>query len=474
MTATATAPPKAQVDDSDDLRKFRDAWRAEVDQRRRGHAPHASTDSGSTRDGADDDEAEPLASTSTHEASPHPRGKVPTAHPTSTSTVHLNPKLTAALDVYRRAVQAEQRSALDDALSLYRQAFRMEPNIDRLYQREEMILAMLDPPPAPPPADAALAEQMQRSLVLQPVPTPAHGVVTGTLASVIAGFPPDTAFEPEDETQPVPLNLLPDEIIVHILRMLDVTALERFASATRRTRLLSLDSGIWRDLVHATYKPPQIPLEDALDTIVDTFLSDYRRLYIEHPRVRCDGVYIAVCHYVRQGVSENHWVNISHLITYNRFLRFFPNGDVLTLLANEEHSPKDIIPQLKPELRMQGLLHGHWRIVGDTVELTNLMDASGRYDVRRPRRGSHARTHTHTAHSHHAQGAHHAHASSDLPQIRYVFNMDLRLRSRPLGRWNKLEMAAYNVVNLETGDASPVALKNERPFWFSKVRSYAA
>jgi F-box protein 9 len=34
-------------------------------------------------------------------------------------------------------------------------------------------------------------------------------------------------------------------------------------------------------------------------------------------------------------------------------------------------------------------------------------------------------------------------------------------------------METYDSVNLETGDTSPVALKNERPFWFSKVRSYA-
>ncbi|KAI4521173.1 hypothetical protein K525DRAFT_239443 [Schizophyllum commune Loenen D] len=449
--------PKAQVDDSDDLRKFREAWKAEV-QRRRGHAHHSSTDSATHdtadngQDDQDDSECLPSTSTGTPDAAPRIRGKVPTVHPTSTSTVHLNPKLTTALDVYR-------------------QAFRMESNIDRLYQREEMILSMLEPPPAPPSADEALAEQLQKGLVLQPA-VQVQGVVTGTLASVIAEFPHDVSFQPEDETQGVPLNMLPDEILVHILLMVDVTTLERFATVSRKTRLLTLDSGIWRALVVSTYQPPQVPSVEALTSVVASFQSDYRRLYIEHPRVRLDGVYIAVCHYVRQGLSENHWVNISHLITYNRFLRFFPNGDVLTLLANEEHAPKDIIPQLKPELRMQGLLRGHWRIVRDTVELTNLMDASGRYEPRRPRRGSHAQHNSHTTHSHSTH--HNNHNTPDPPRPRYAFTMDLHLRSRPLGRWNKLEMASYNVMNLETGDISPVALKNERPFWFSKVKSYAS
>ncbi|KAL1666433.1 hypothetical protein GGF50DRAFT_50651 [Schizophyllum commune] len=473
--------PKTQVDDSDDLRKFREAWKAEV-QRRRGHDHHSSTDStaydtaDNTQDGQDDSECLPSTSTGAPDPAPRIRGKVPTVHPTSTSTVHLNPKLTTALDVHRRAVECEQRGALDDALTLYRQAFRMESNIDRLYQREEMILSMLEPPPALPSADKALAEQLQKGLGLQPA-VQVQGVVTGTLASVIAEFPHDVSFQPEDETQGVPLNMLPDEILVHILLMVDVTTLERFATVSRKTRLLTLDSGIWRALVVSTYQPPQVPSAEALTSVVASFQSDYRRLYIEHPRVRLDGVYIAVCHYVRQGLSENHWVNISHLITYNRFLRFFPNGDVLTLLANEEHAPKDIIPQLKPELRMQGLLRGHWRIVRDTVELTNLMDASGRYEPRRPRRGSHAQHNVaqytyapHAAHSTH----HNNHNTPDPPRPRYAFTMDLHLRSRPLGRWNKLEMASYNVMNLETGDISPVALKNERPFWFSKVKSYAS
>ena len=46
------------------------------------------------------------------------------------------------------------------------------------------------------------------------------------------------------------------------------------------------------------YKPPQIPLELEVEAIVDDYLSDYRRMYIERPRLRLDGVYIAVCHYV--------------------------------------------------------------------------------------------------------------------------------------------------------------------------------
>jgi len=58
--------------------------------------------------------------------------------------------------------------------------------------------------------------------------------------------------------------------------------------------------------VETLYKPPQISPEQTLDDILDKSSSDYRRVYIEQPRVRLDGVYIAVCHYMYLPVKEVH------------------------------------------------------------------------------------------------------------------------------------------------------------------------
>lgn len=52
-----------------------------------------------------------------------------------------------------------------------------------------------------------------------------------------------------------------------------------------------------RRLVISTYKPPQIEEDETIEDAIDVFRKDYRRLFIEKPRVRFDGVYIAVCHY---------------------------------------------------------------------------------------------------------------------------------------------------------------------------------
>ena len=98
---------------------------------------------------------------------------------------------------------------------------------------------------------------------------------------------------------------------------------------------------------------------------------------------------------------------------------------------------------------------GTWYLSGTTVYLSDLMDSSCRSRDQLPPTGQ--------SNS----------GSSENDNTRYVFDMTLKLRSRPLGRWNILDIKSYDSVNLETGDNAPVALKHERPFWFSKVRSYA-
>ena len=132
---------------------------------------------------------------------------------------------------------------------------------------------------------------------------------------------------------------------------------------------------------------------------------------------------------------------------------------------------------------------GNWKLVDSTVHLSNLVDASGRFTLPFSslpagtavisHGGSSIRDYdttpldsgstTDIGRDHHR---HNSHLSAQT-DARYIFDMTLNLRSKPLGRWNKMDIQSYDSINLETGDVSPVVLKHERPFWFSKVRSYA-
>ena len=142
----------------------------------------------------------------------------------------------------------------------------------------------------------------------------------------------------------------------------------------------------------------------------------------------------------------------------------------------------DALYQLVLNGDSQGLFIGMWELSGDTVHLYNLVDASGRYPVPDPSTivigsaspepdlsipgvpGLGVTTTRNTASS----------SAIPVPQkSRYVFDMTLALKSRPLGRWNKMDILTYDSVHMETGETNAFPLKNERGFWFSKVKSYA-
>ncbi|GLB41944.1 putative F-Box protein [Lyophyllum shimeji] len=465
----STAPSIPAEAEPQELARFRAEWIAELQSRKAAAGKvTASAESTSAESPPGKGKTAAKSPGQTHPGSLTPTiAGIPPALATFTPSAHLAEsslprKLASALSIYHRAVEHEQSGELDDALVLYRQAFRMDAHVDRIYHREEMLASIAEAqqqpiqtvtPVVPEASVEELATKVQHSLAVKPRDGAAAVRVTGTLATLIEKFPSDLSFQPEVEEEPVHLHKLADELLIMILRKLDPTSVERFASVSRKARILTLESALWRNFVKATYKPPQVPDIAVVTSALERCLFDYRRVYIEQPRVRLDGVYIATCHYVRAGLSENSWVNISHLITYHRYLRFFSNGQVLSLLANEEHPPQQIIPLLKPTLRMKGFYIGTWQLSGTTIYLSNLMDASGRFPLPTDEKPQAA--------AEPGDGA------------RYTFGMTLSLASRPLGRWNKLHIEAYNSVNLETGDINPVALKHERPFWFSKVRSYS-
>ncbi|KAF7309851.1 hypothetical protein MIND_00357200 [Mycena indigotica] len=437
------------MSDLDELARFREEWKREVEQRRNPQPTASAASETSQRlhnitsdfNGLSLEYTEPLPGPSSETVS----GRVPTS--TFFTNSVIPDSVRSALAVYKRAIQHEQQGELDEALRLYRQAFRSHPDIDRVYMSMELLnsinVAQTEEP-------EKLDTREREKVLVNTREQTSVSVIPTSLAKVINGFPQDIVFLPEDEKLPVHLNVLPEELLVAIIRRLDHTTIERFGAVSRRARVLTLDSSVWRELVVLVYKHPQIPHFESIVPVIARYQSDFRRLFVEHPRLRLDGAYIAVCHYVRPGLSENTWVNISHLITYHRYLRFFPDGKVLSLLANEETPPAQVIHTLKLSLRKKGLYIGTWRLAGSNVIISNLIDASGRFPI--PPQP----------------------VSADEPCARYAFSMTLNLRSRPLGRWNKLELTSYNSVHIESGDSSPLPLKHDRPFWFSKVKSFPA
>ncbi|KAH7105762.1 hypothetical protein BKA62DRAFT_612615 [Auriculariales sp. MPI-PUGE-AT-0066] len=339
------------------------------------------------------------------------------------------PKLQSALDYYRLAVDYETKGKLTDALELYRRAFKLDSSVDRLYHHHvaaqgRVAAVVTQELPQHPISEPAFDEKVQ--------PAPISDIVKHLLQ-----FP--LVYAPEDEKRPVPITVFPDEVFVRVLAELalggDHATVERVALVNRKLRLVTLDSYIWRSLVMAVLVPPQIQSEHARLELIKHHKFDFRRIWIEHPRVRLDGVYISLCHYVRHGQSDSPWVSPQYLITYHRYLRFFPDGRVLMLLANGESAPREVVNRLTPNLRLDGVSMGTWAVNGAVVSVSDLTPVASK-------------------------------------QTSYSFAMTLVLKARPLGRWSKLDFVEYSSVHLETGDIEPLPMRHERAFNFSKVKRY--
>lgn len=89
-------------------------------------------------------------------------------------------------------------------------------------------------------------------------------------------------------------------------------------------------------LLHALWYQPGVRLQHvpAASQHVLLLLSpptcscSWRRMFLDVPHVRFDGVYVARNTYIRIGAVELHRSNTVHLACYYRYYRFFPNGQV--------------------------------------------------------------------------------------------------------------------------------------------------
>ncbi|GAA5912848.1 SCF ubiquitin ligase complex subunit HRT3 [Sporobolomyces salmoneus] len=464
----------------------------------------------------------------------------------------------SALDLYSEAVRSEQEGRLNDALINYRSAFRLDPDVDKVWNRATTAAQARAARGSHEPSNPASTTEFRFERTLQLGPDyeaskehrskeAAHEETGGKidkgsthpsstsflLHSLLKSFsenpyerkrqamqaptsptsgnvplPSETTIEdrsttpeealanldfiPADEDKPLPFANLPHEVLLLILKHLvlspmlappksrdnteessnaafrskrapkrrtlkeemlfleaeldlenvdrewksDVESLERFARVCRAARIITLDSVLWRALGRRTYVPAeQIARDESAAELVKLHGNDWRRFYVEHPRIRLDGCFISVVTYLRRGEVVSIYAP-THLITFYRYYRFYHHGLVISLLTTDP--PNTIVRRLNPSLRMQGLTFGRWRLRGDLVEMWDLEDPAVPVDSRK-----------------------------------YSFNMTCRLKSSARGRMNKLDLISMSTTRRDTLEIENLPLRPNKPYYFSKVAQYA-
>ncbi|CAG9769339.1 unnamed protein product [Ceutorhynchus assimilis] len=251
------------------------------------------------------------------------------------------------------------------------------------------------------------------------------------------------------------ISSLPLEILLYILKWvvstdLDLRSLESFGTVCRGFYLCARDPEIWRLTclriwgLNCSLKP-------------DNYGS-WRNMFIERPRLNFNGCYISKTSYIRHGENsfQDQFYRPWHLVTYYRYLRFFPEGVVLMLTSPDE--PTQCVGQMKNRHPRQPIMVGYYRLKDDTVTLVFQRQDTAKTMQTTYKRSARRR---------------------DVENPEQTFHMELKIQSRKSRRHVKLVWSYYSIFTKskqghENTTSFDLIQNRFPPLWYSRVKSFTS
>ncbi|KAK4497260.1 hypothetical protein PRZ48_011710 [Zasmidium cellare] len=422
----------------------------------------------------------------------------------------------SALEHYEKAVEKETQGNLGESMRHYRKAFKLDDGVHEAYKRKHFPpSSFVKPKPTNPnPSNAAptVPRTDHHSLhgsSSEALPATLKQLVDDFSSLQIEAPPPPTDASPQERCL---IAEMPEEILTQILADLavsDVASFARLAQVCKRLAYLVLtEEAIWKRVAQgsefgfgamlydytvdiegfpisasdniARYldadideaeNPPLVPLpkerEQSFDALTDsllhtTYLSSWRHLFRSRPRLRFNGCYISTVNYTRAGATATNtltWGAPIHVVTYFRYLRFFRDGSAISLLTTSE--PSDVVHHLTkanlhshhgsylPSSVMKDALRGRWRLSGPASSsspdpLTGEEEHEGELFIE-------------------TEGA--------VPKYTYKMHLAVANAGKST-RNNKLAWKRFWSHNKLTDDWGEFTLRNDKAFYWSRVRSY--
>ncbi|EFQ99050.1 F-box protein HRT3 [Nannizzia gypsea CBS 118893] len=305
----------------------------------------------------------------------------------------------SALEHFERAIEKEDQGRLGDSLSLYRKAYRLDAKVEQAYREKHHANAKPYVPPATSTATTATTQP------------PTGEKVDVTSFATLPILPADPIIE-NTPPPPCPIARLPSEVLIEILKhvaLLDPALFFRLSLVCKRLAYHFMhEQHIWRRLCQGTEfglasmhysfacqingspidkgyllgpdsesdSDSQIvhshPFTAQITATIPKPLTSWSHVFQAFPRLRFTGVYLSTVNYMRPGAnSDIHsvtWNSPIHIVTYYRYLRFYPDGTVLSLLSTAE--PVEVVHHLTREnidlLATSSAGRKHTRHVSDT------------------------------------------------------------------------------------------------------------
>jgi F-box protein 9 len=387
---------------------------------------------------------------------------------------------------------------------------QMDHKVDQKYKNKHHAAAWAKPAQASKPdpstvRDAPQSHTDKKSSQDGQSSADSKPITAGELVASFAGLSiePAQPYIKGMPQPPCPIADLPEEILIHILQELaaaDVGDFVRLSRVCKRFAwLVSTEDSIWRRTclgpkfgyagmhyefrTSANWRPlaeAHTLLDDAAQAaeaarrreeeahattvaLLNTTYRTWQRMFRQRPRIRFNGCYISTINYIRAGQQTNSlaWNSPVHIVTYYRYLRLFRDGTAITLCTVEEpsnvvhHMTKEALALHKggamphlPSSAMQHSLRARWRLssAADFVDEDNnvsLADTEGNLFIESDGGGN------------------------------YLYRMELALRTAGKSASNnKLTWRGFYSYNKSTEEWDEFTLKDIKPFFFSRVKSY--
>ncbi|WPG97959.1 Hypothetical protein R9X50_00074200 [Acrodontium crateriforme] len=443
---------------------------------------------------------------------------------------YLSKEPISALEHYERAVEKEAQGNLQLSMQHYRKAFKLDDGVHELYKKKHFPPSFFakqkqtsNPLAANASSGSTAARRHSVHASANSLPSTLKQLVEEFATMQIEAAPPPTDASTQESC---PLAELPEEILSQILgdlAAIDVASFARVAQVCKRLAFLVLtEEAIWKNValgdkvgfkaMHYNYvcdvlgnpiqesdqldhylgsydeetnedgelELPPTPEERALAysditerLLHDFYSSSWRQMFRSRPRIRFNGCYISTVNYTRPGAQASNsllWGNSVHVVTYFRYLRFFRDGTVISLLSTAE--PVDVVHHLVkdnlnithdntlPNRVMKDALRGRWRL---TSPLSSHSTKSANLELAGDISSTEAPAET--------EGD--IHIETEGVVQRYTYRMLLSLsHAGKAARNNKLAWKGFWSHNRLTDDWGEFGLRNDRAFYWSRVKSY--
>lgn len=390
----------------------------------------------------------------------------------------------------------------------------MDSSIDKTYRDKHY--AHVWKKPAQPSTTAPTPARPQ---------TPQDNLSTPDLIASFANVPIPQADPIIENTPPPPCPIAraPTDVVVEILKhlaVMDPASFARMALVCKRlAHHFAQEQHIWKRLcqgpefgfegMHYTFacdvyghrehsfNPRYTPFPRGRPVHIPRPLSSWSQVFQLFPRIRFTGIYISTVNYTRPGAASAYqnvsWNSPIHIVTYYRYLRFYPDGSAISLLDTTD--PREVVPYISKENLSAARQRQHHRptteVPGDgstdpvpPVAMAAMKRAHrGRWHLGQPMPAANP---SETAGNHQAPSL----DPRDLiietegPDPKYIYTMHLTLRSpstKPATPYvaqtnpaknTKLVWRGFWSYNKLTDDWGEFGLRNDRAFVFRRVKGW--